>query len=172
MHVALFDGLYANLVAYLAERGLKRANIEVRTDQVDSPIVKDFRVVAARLLNDDPVAGKVTAFDVVEKKVLDIAPYTIEAILPPDGQIELTVQSLTINPIKKVDGLVLAADVPANSLHHMFKHRSDDECYQPLNRPAAIVGHPLAHNLCAFRDWGVDDIVGDRLYAHPKARNK
>lgn len=71
---------------------------------MDSPIVKDFRVVAARLLNDDPVAGKVTAFDVVEKKVLDIAPYTIEAILPPDGQIELTVQSLTINRIKKVDG--------------------------------------------------------------------
>ena len=67
------------------------------------------------------------------------------------------------------DGFVLAADVLANSLNHLFKNRKDEDRYSALNTPEAVSTHPLAKHLDAFNDWGAGDIVGDRLYRHPKA---
>jgi hypothetical protein len=48
------------------------------------------------------------------------------------------------------DGLVLAADVLANSLNYLFKHRDADALYGPLNCVDAVAGHPLAAHLDAF----------------------
>jgi hypothetical protein len=84
-------------------------------------------------------------------------------------QIEAVVTQLTINTVRDGDGYVLAADVLANSLHYLFKHRDQAELYEPLNQPAAIIKHPIAHHLAAFYDWGIGDLVGDRLYRHPKS---
>ena len=42
MHVELFSGLYSHLVAFPFERGRQGVVIEVRTDQVDTPLVKQF----------------------------------------------------------------------------------------------------------------------------------
>jgi hypothetical protein len=60
MHVQLFEGLYANLVAFLSERDCTETDVEIRTDRIDSPIVKEFEQVAKRLLNQDPSVAKVT----------------------------------------------------------------------------------------------------------------
>lgn len=35
MHVELFSGLYSHDVVFLMERGVAKAEIEIRTDQVD-----------------------------------------------------------------------------------------------------------------------------------------
>jgi len=83
--------------------------------------------------------------------------------------IETVVRSLSINPIREGDGLVLAADVLANSLNHLFKHRKDHQRYAALNTPEAVASHPLAKHLDAFVNWGTGDLVGDGLYKHPKS---
>ncbi len=78
-------------------------------------------------------------------------------------------RELVFKPIQEGDGLVLAADVLANSLNHLFKNRPRSELYGDLNRPEAVAHHPVAKNLDAFKNWGSGDLVGDRLYRHPKA---
>ena len=168
MHVELFAGLYAHLIAFLEERQQKELDIEVRSDQIDSPIIKEFEAVAKRLLSEDPAVTTRTGFDTVTGQVVK-GSIRVELKLPPEMQIEAVVRSLSINPVTDGDGLVLAADVLANSLNHLFKHRSDEERYGPLNAPKAVAAHPLAEHLDAFNDWGSGDLVGDCLYKHPKA---
>ena len=168
MHVELFLGLYGHLAAFLEERKKHSVHIEIRTDQVDSPIVKEFETVARRLLDLNPHVTEHKAFDTVTKDVVK-GQISMQIHMPADFQINLQVQSLSINPIKEGDGLVLAADVLANSLNHLFKSRTDEELYKPLNTLEAVAKHPLFGNLDSFYHWGVGDLVGDRIYRHPKA---
>jgi hypothetical protein len=72
MHEELFAGLYAHLIAFLEERDRKEVSVEVRTDQIDSPIVKNFEEVAKRLLSDDPLLRRcpLPAADGHERPVL------------------------------------------------------------------------------------------------------
>ena len=167
MHEELFAGLYANLVAFLEERSQKEVSVEVRTDQIDSPIAKNFQEVANRLLSDAPLLETVTGWDTVTKEVVEGALKLVVTV-PESMQIEVVVRNLMINIVRDGDGYILAADVLANSLNHLFRHRDHADLYSPLNQPAAIVKHPLADHLAAFRDWGHGDIIGDRLYSHPK----
>ena len=48
--------------------------------------------------------------------------------------------------------MVLAADVLANSLYHLFKSRNPTELYRPLNCADVVAAHPLAKCLDAVRD--------------------
>lgn len=169
MHVELFSGLYGHLIAFLEERKRNEVAIEIRTDQIDSPIVEEFEAFAKRLLCDYPTIKKMTGFDTVTQRVVD-GSIKIEVTFPLEMQIKSVVRSLSINPVRSEDGLVLAADVLANSLNYLFKHRSDEDRYNALNTSEAVVDHPLAKHLDAFVDWGMGDLVGDCLYMHPKAQ--
>lgn len=166
MHVELFAGLYAHLVAFLLERGRQEVDIEIRTDQVDSPIVQKFVQVAERLLREGPEVTRTSGFDTVTKEVVE-GTITVEVKYPPGLKMPPLVRSLSIKPVSDKDGLVLAADVLANSLNHLFKNRSDAELYTPLNSPKAVANHSLAPHLDAFENWGGGDLVGDILYRHP-----
>lgn len=168
MHVELFTGLYGHLIAFLEERQRKEIDIEIRTDQIDNPIISEFEAVAKELLTEDPVVEKVKGFNTVTRRVVEGA-IKVELKFPPEMHIEAVVRSLSINPVREEDGLVLAADVLANSLHHLFKNRKDEERYNALNTPEAVAAHPLAKHLDAFIHWGAGDLVGNRLYRHPKA---
>lgn len=168
MHVALFSGLYSHLVAFLLERKQSKVDVEVRTDQVDNPIVKQFEQVADQLLNDDPEVIKATGFDTVAKKIVK-GSITTSVHWPDDLKLPPVVQGLSIKTVPDSDGLVLAADVLANSLNYLFKSRDVAERYRPLNRLEAIASHPLAEQLDAFAYWGSDDLLGDGIYRHPLA---
>jgi hypothetical protein len=169
MHIKLFLGLYAHLIAFLEERQRKDLFIEVRSDQIDSPIVKNFDAVARLLFNEDPIIKKLKGFDTVTEQLVE-GSIRIELQFPPVMKIENVVRSLSINPVREGDGLVLAADVLANSLNYLFESRTDEQCYRALNTPEAVTAHPLAKHLDAFADWGNGDLIGDRLYRHPKCR--
>ncbi len=169
LHVALFDGLYAHLVAFLAEREQKNVEIEVRTDQIDNPIVEKFEEVAKKLLGDMSHTKAVTKFDTVEEEVVR-GQIRVEAHLPPSLDIDLEVKSLEVCAVDNDNGIVLAADVLANHLNYIFKSREADEKYGPLNYRDAVARHPLEDHLDAFRNWGAGDPVGDRLFQHPKAK--
>lgn len=163
-----FSRGYRHLIAFLEERQLKEIDIELRTDKIDNPIIDQFEAVAKVLLTEDPAVKKVEGFDTVTSRRVEGA-IKVELKFPPEMHIEAVVRSLSINPVREGDGLVLAADVLANSLEHLFKNRKDEERYNALNAPEAVAAHPLAKYLDAFVDWGTGDLVGDRLYRHPKS---
>jgi hypothetical protein len=168
MHEELFSGLYGHLIAFLEERNQKVIDIEIRTDQIDNPIIKNFEEIAKKLLSQDAVVDKVTGFDTVISQPVK-GQIKVEVKFPPEMGIEAVVRSLSINPVREGDGLVLAADVLANSLNYLFKNRKDEERYKDLNTPEAVAAHPLSDHLDAFLDWGAGDILGDCLYRHPSA---
>lgn len=168
LHNALFQGLYSHLVGFIEERNPRPVAIEVRTDRVDAPIAELFRKEAGRLLDLSPGTATVSGYDTVNQKIVH-GSITSTVTYPASMAIETDVKSLTINPTGDNDPLVVAADVLANSLCHLFHHRSPADLYADLNRPEAVRDHPLAKALDAFWNWGGPDLVGDRLYRHPKA---
>lgn len=168
MHVLLFEGLYAHLVAFLEERGRRDVEIEVRTDRVDNPIVERFEEIAGKLLGEMVAEEIVKRFDTLTKSIVS-GKIRIEAHIPSSMAINLRVKSLEIHAVDNDDGSVLAADVLANHVNYLFKNRDATEKYGPLNTPAAVRKHPLADHLDAFFNWGSGDLLGDRLYRHPKA---
>lgn len=167
MHVQLFEGLYAHLLAFLLERERQEVDVEIRTDQVDTPLLKRFTDVAKELLDNDPHVAKTTGFDTIEKRVVTGSVTTVVK-WPPELNFSPVVRSLSIDKVPDSDGLVLAADVLANSLYYLFKRRSADALYGPLNCKDAVAQHPLVAQFDTFFNWGGGDIIGDGMYRHPK----
>jgi len=167
LHAALFTGLYGHIVAFIEERKPGPIEIEVRTDRVDAPIAQLFREKAEELLHEGPKTYVATGYDTVDKSVVT-GEIRSEIRYPPEFQIVTTVDELKVVSVGDEDPLVVAADVLANSLLHHFRQRNGDALYAELNRPHAILGHPLQAQLDSFGSWGGSDMA-DRLYRHPKA---
>jgi len=164
LHAALFQGLYGKVIAFCLEREQLRLHIEVRTDRVDSPLVKDFEETAKDLLDFGAKIRRVTGFDPVSKQVVK---GSIEiGTVPSDAQIPVVVEHLEIKVVDDSDGLVVAADVLANSLDYLFRTRSPQERYRALNDPEAFKNHPLRDCLDSFRRWDGYNFT-DCFYAHP-----
>ena len=107
---------------------------------------------------------KVTGFDPDTQTILHGTVETAE--VPPEHRLPIMIHQLDFKRVKHLDGLVLAADVLANSLAYLYRTRSAKERYRRLNRPEAVEAHPLAQSLDAFNDWGAFD-ASDLLYPHP-----
>src|ERR1039458_4365487 len=59
LHVALFQGLYAQLIAFCLERQRTTLRLEIITDRVDTPIANSFKTAARKFLNFDAVVETV-----------------------------------------------------------------------------------------------------------------
>ena len=167
LHDELFAGLYSHLIAFLEERNRGHVSIEVRTDRIDRSIIKRFLEDSKSLLEEYPHVSESKAWDSLTKQVIKQS-IKFDVKWPDSMGIRINVEELEIVSSGDEDSYVVGADVLANSLHYLFKSRIESERYTPLNEPLAIKDHPIADNLAAFRDWGDGDIIGDRLYKHPK----
>jgi len=167
LHVELFRALYGHMVAFIEERAPGEVEIEARTDRVDTPIAKSFRAEAERLLEPSR-SSVVTGFDPETRQVVKRELH-FHTEFPPELQVTTQVKSLDLRIVGDDDPIVVAADVLANSLYHHFRGRGADQLYKELNRPEAVKGHPLALNLDTFWNWGGGDLVGDRMFRHPRA---
>jgi len=163
LHVALFQGLYGKVLAFCCERDKTRLHIEVRTDRVDSPIVRNFEDVAHELLEVGAKITKVTGFDTQTNKVVTGSVTTTAS---GDYQLPVTVEHLEIKVVDDRDGLVVAADVLANSLDYLFRTRNPAEKFRALNWPKAFESHPLRDCLDSFGNWGGYNFT-DTFYRHP-----
>jgi hypothetical protein len=164
LHEALFFGLYSKLLGFCLERGRTLLHIEVRTDQVDAPIFKNFQAAAKSLLEYGGQIQTVTGFDPATKTVVKGTIGT--SAVPPALQLPITITQLDFKRVNILDGIVLAADVLANSLAYHYRTRGRKERYRNLNKPDAVENHPLFSSLDAFTNWGSFD-VSDTIYAHP-----
>ncbi|MDR2873046.1 MAG: hypothetical protein LBV45_11150 [Xanthomonadaceae bacterium] len=163
MHVELFSKLFNHLAVFLKLHGQQGVKVEVRIDQVDDIFVKNIKKSAKEFLSDSRDPIKLKGFDTVEKKKVS-QDYEIKITRPPELSFSGIVSDLNIKFCN--DGLVLAADVLANSLNHLFTNRTKDTLYTSLNCKDAIVGHPLAACLNVL---GESDLIDDVIYRHPKA---
>jgi hypothetical protein len=163
LHVALFQGLYGKVLAFCDERDKRRLHIEVRTDRVDSPIVKHFQGVANELLDFGANITRVTGFDTETKKIVEgsVTVRTNAERLP------ITVEHLEFKVVDDRDGLVVAADVLANSLDYLFRTRPPEEKFRALNTPDAFHRHALKDCLDSFWNWGGYNF-SDSFYRHPR----
>lgn len=168
MHVELFVGLYSHLVAFLLERDRCDMEVDVRIDQVDTSLVERFHKLAEELLGAEFTDAMVTGYDTAAGAIVK-GHVSSKTLWPREYGLPKPVRSLAIESVSDRDGLVLAADILANSLHHVFTNRSSAGLYGPLNCTSAVEAHPLAQHLDTFRDWGSGDAVGDGLYRHPKS---
>lgn len=169
LHVALFEGLYGHLIAFCEEQIGSDVNIEIRSDKVDQPIIKQFIKAASSLLDKEPVTHKIKAFDIDTQQVVE-RTMNISIDIPDSYRIDTEVSHMNISVTDDDDRLVLAADVLVNSLFYLFKNRNPDELFGYLNSVEAIINHPLADSLNSFQDWGNGDLIGDGLYRHPKRK--
>ncbi len=163
LHVELFSGLYSKVVAFCMERDERRLHIEVRTDRVDSPIVREFAAATKKLMDYGPAVKDVKGFDIRTKEVVH-GSITVGPVATQLQDIEIT--KFELNVRDDSDGLVVAADVLVNSLHYLFKHRPAKEKYRALNTRSAFAAHPLFAHLDTFFDWGSYSHP-DTFYRHP-----
>lgn len=123
LHSELFMGLYANIIAFIEERVSGEIDIEVRTDHVDSPILKQFQQMADELLNESPRTITIKAFNSLENEVVSQDVNFITKY-PKEFEIDTEVVSLRLQTVDDSDYVVVAADILANSLNYHFKNRS------------------------------------------------
>lgn len=162
MHTELFVGLYDTIIAYCMERNQTNLSIDILSDNIDKSITKDFLNESGRLLNYSQIKREVTGFDKSKKERVH-GKITVDDNMP---ELPIKVDKISIKTSAD-EGLVVAADILANSINKMFRDRSKDELYTALNRPPAFDNHPLKDYLDTFWDWGNEDSAVDRLYPHP-----
>ena len=120
---------------------------------------------SAQALLDYGVKVKIVkGFDPAAAKVVEGTITMAET--PKDERLPITVEKLERVVTDDKDGLVVAADVLANSLHYHFKKRSQDKLYGALNTPDAFATHPLYECLDSFWNWGGYNFT-DTFYRHP-----
>jgi len=165
MHVTMFEGLYGQILAFCMERNKHRVHITVRTDRVDELIKKWFAEAAAKLTDYSATTKTVKGFDPAAKKPVKGTVTAGET--PHELRLPITVEGVELRIVDDDDGLVLAADVLANSLRHLFLSRRGRERYRALNTREAVANHPLYDCLDSF--WRRDGYNhADDFYGHPK----
>lgn len=168
LHVALFSGLFSRVVAYLDERGVTGASIEIHSDRVDTPIANKFDTATEELTKNDPVPFKAKGFDMATQKPVQ-QHYEISIELPSEFDFSEVITETTLVISHDVDGLGIAVDVLSNSLNYHFESRPPETLYGPLNDRAAVSSHPLFDCLDSFQNWGDGDLIADGIYKHPLA---
>jgi hypothetical protein len=162
LHVELFLGLYTRILTFCLDQGKTDLKIEIRTDRIDGPILEKFHKEVARFWGDK-VTVEVTGWNLrTESVVKGSFSLTLRGKPSP-----FLIQECLIRPGVSDDNLVVAADVLANSLNHLFCERGPEQRCRPLNCNDAISRHSLFASLSSFRRGSSWDF-SDSFYAHPK----
>ena len=166
MHEELFNGLFSRVLAFVEGSEVENVAFRIKTDRVDRSTVKRFEAAATRFLDDGPLESRATALDTETGQIVR-GGVTVDVDWSDSMKLRTKVAELKVECAE--DGVTLAADVLANSLNNVFVTRGANELYGPLNRMAAVRGHPLVPCFDLFGDQATGDLLGDRLRAHPKA---
>jgi hypothetical protein len=121
LHVELFLGLYAKILAFCLERRKTDLKIEIRTDRIDGPILEKFHKEAERFLGDK-ITVEVKGWNPSTESVVK-GSFSLTFLGEPSP---FLIQECLIRPAASDDDLVLAADVLANSLNHLFCERGPE----------------------------------------------
>lgn len=168
LHSELFSGLFGKAVAFCADYDEGGCSLKVIVDRVDAPILARFRAVAAELIGPgDQESRVVTGFD---PRTRSVVRSTVTATTTIPAALELPSIQYTIDTVSSDTGPMVAADVLANSLCHLFSQRSPAEAGQPLNTPRAVCDHVLKDNFVGLWSNPRGLYFADSAYMHPAER--
>ena len=161
LHTALFLGFYTKILDFCLKRGKTNLKIEIRTDKIDSPILKKFHQTGERFLCD-------------ERKIplKKWNPETQSVVygsltLKHDTRSPFNIEDYIIAPTADDNGAIFAADVLANSFNYLLRQRERKQRFEPLNCREAVASHPLISILYAHPQESKWDFA-DHMYAHPR----
>ena len=135
-------------------------------DHVDEAIAAKFQKSAKQLFDDSPRTIDASAFDTKTKQVVR-ASATFTTNFPDAFKSGVAVSPAELKTLPGNNGLILAADVLANSLNHLFNGRSPEDLFSDLNDRSAIAKHQLFKCFNVFGEWDGRDF-GDVMYQHPQ----
>jgi len=166
LHTEMFVGAFGKGVAFCMDYVGPQFHLNVLTDKVDTPILKEFHDSAERLLNvGEKSVRKVTGFD-PESKTVVTGSVSFEITQGNDSLGDFSGVSFDINVSDSA--LTLAADVVANSVHYHLTslQKSNPGC--ALNTQEAIEGHRLAQIVYGV-SMGELEVpqVADTIFRHP-----
>lgn len=142
LHEKLFQDILAHALARAHQIGVTDLNLEVRTDHVDSGVLKRFEGISDLL--KDLLLRKERKY---KKK-----PYSNdgtshgpahELALKIEGKNLIHFNSISIEINASTSALTVAADILANSVLHNLRGKQGKHLGIALNQRGALSGHPL-----------------------------
>jgi len=172
LHVELFQGLFCKAIAYRPDNFGDDYELIFLSDNIDNPILKDFKRSAKSVTDFSPTERIITGYDTSKK---EIVKWTMQITLEiPESygfsELESAVYEVEIEP--KNSGLTLVADILANSINYIFSSREKKDIGKPLNDRKSIINHPLIDQFYGLMGEEDQVWVNDRLYIHPNERNR
>lgn len=166
LHTEMFTGAFGKGVAFCMDYVGHQFHLNVATDNVDKPILKEFYQRAERLLNvGKKRVRKVTGFDPDSNKVVS-SSVSYEITQGFDALGDLSGVSFEINVSESV--LTLAADIVANSVYHHLTSLQKNNPGCALNSHKAIEGHRLAPIVYGVSEGELQaPQVADTIFRYP-----
>lgn len=166
LHAEMFMGAFGKGVAFCMDNVGHQFHLNVITDNVDKPILKEFNESAECLLNvGEKRVRKITGFD-PESKTVVTGSISSKITQGHDALGDFSGVSFEISVSESA--LTLAADVLANSVHH---HLASLQKFNPgcaLNTKEAIEGHRLVQIVCGVSGGELEaPQVADTIFRHP-----
>jgi len=169
----LFQGLFCKAAAFFFDNcSVDRDVLTIFVDKVDASILEQFRLAAREMTDFGPRTVEVKGWDPKEKKVVH-------------GEIRFGHKGTELPVMKRMrrlhyeielgaDHLVLAADVLANSIQHIFRTRPPQEVGRPLHTASAIRDHELrAYFYGLMGDEGREGLwFSDSILMHPDEESR
>ena len=168
LHGELFQGAFAQGLAWAKDNVGPRLHLKVITDRVDAPVLNIFKTQVDELLNmEQPDRTEVTGFDIHKQ---EIVKGTIEIGVASGCEDFGDFSGITYNIECDDNVLTLAADILANSVHHHLKQIQNHTPGLSINSPEAIQGHPLQKFVYGTAGGMAATNFADTLFRHPKSR--
>jgi len=166
LHTEMFVGAFGKGVAFCMDHVGHQFHLNVITDNVDKPILKEFHESAEHLLNIGKMSvRKVTGFDPESKKVVT-GSISSEITQGFDALGDFLGVSFEISISESA--LTLAADVLTNSVHHHLASLQKYDLGCALNTQEAIEGHRLAPIVYGVSGGELDaPQLADTIFRHP-----
>lgn len=155
LHTTLFQSLFIKNLALLIDLGFEQFEINVITDKIDSPIIKEFNNSIEQFLNISSTT-EYTGYDTIDKTIRKGSiSFSAEGL----HDYRENLKNYNIQIVSEQDtNLVLIADILANSILYYLNEDKDNK---NLNSKQSLIKHPLYKCLYAPDDeqpW-INDIL-------------
>ena len=174
LHSKLFQGIFGKGIAFCVENVGEKCILEIITDRVDAPILKDFKQSAFEFMDiGNPQKEIVNGFDLgtrkpVQGSIVNTSAAEIGSISELIGDFSGISYSINCQD----SPLTFAADVLAQSVYRWLRKAQTLSLGVSLNTDSVIADHPIAelvYGTWADPDW--EDISGS-IYRHPNKNDK
>ncbi|OUD14270.1 hypothetical protein [Thioflexithrix psekupsensis] len=172
LHVSLFQGLFCKSIAYCLDTFGQDYELVFLSDNIDNPVLKNFKETAENIIDFSPTEKKFTGYDTKKQEIVKRTMIISFEIPESYGFLEIQNTEYEIEIEPKNSGLTLLADVLANSINYLFTSRKKNDIGKPLNDEKSIKDHPLINQFYGLMKENELAWVSDIIYMHSKEKER